>query len=204
MIKIITPCWCFLAAMFVLTGNGQAATTFYSDRGSFSTAAGSLSGFESFEGSYFSGSTVDFGSFTVSETGDQSNFVDQISFSNTTDGVHSLGAIPTSDPASSTITFVFDTPINAFGFDITNQSVGGFNVFVGGDVSDSIPIYTANTFEFWGVVDPVTSFTTLTFSPNANTGLLMMDSVSYGAIPEPSSTMLLGVAGLAIAALRRR
>jgi hypothetical protein len=90
MIKIITPCWCFLAAMFVLTGNGQAATTFYSDRGSFSTAAGSLSGFESFEGSYFSGSTVDFGSFTVSETGDQSNFVDQISFSNTTDGVHSL------------------------------------------------------------------------------------------------------------------
>jgi hypothetical protein len=198
--KFTTPCWNCLAALFVLAGNTHAATMFYSDRASFNTDAGSLSGFESFE-TFFSGSSVDFGAFTVSETGDIGNVIEQTSF-NSTDGSFSLGAVPTT--TGSTITFTFDSPINAFGFDITNQSLSGFNVIVGGDVSDSIPIAAANTFQFWGVVDTTSSFSTLTFSPNANTGELMMDSVSYGAIPEPSSSVLLGVAGLAIAALRRR
>jgi hypothetical protein len=202
MLKFIRSFVNCLAAVFLLAGTTHAATTFYSDRASFDAASGSLSGFESFE-TFFSASTVDFGSFTVAETGDIGNLVEQTSF-NSTDGTHSLGVVPTDLPISSTIIFTFDTPINAFGFDITNQSVGGFNVFVGGDVSDSIPIFTANTFEFWGVVDTVTSFSTLTFSPNANTGELMIDSVSYGAVPEPSSTALLGLGGLALLLRRRR
>lgn len=139
----------------------------------------------------------------MTESGDLGNFIYQKK-PNSTDGVASLGVIPTSPAPASTTTFVFDGPINAFGFDIANESLSNFFVNVSGDVTSSIFISAPNTFAFWGAVDTMGTFDTLNFSPSGNTGVLMMDSVAFASVPEPSSFVLFALGGTALVCRRRK
>ena len=91
----------------------QAAVMTFSDRASFDAATGGGLSFESFEGSGFDAPTVSFTGFSMTETGG-GNAVFRSGIG-VTDG--SFAAAYT-DNGSSVLTFQFDSPINAFGFDI--------------------------------------------------------------------------------------
>lgn len=201
-----------VAVLALAAGQAEAAKTFYSDRVSFDAAAGSLSGFESFESGFSPSASIDFGAFTVTETGDTFNTLIS-SVSNPTDGSRSLSFEPTD--AGSMVTYAFDAPISAFGFDIALGNIDGpSTVTVGGDLSTTFDIPNRNDPVFFGVIDDAGTFDTLTFNPDVAlgpgiSGEVAMDSVSFGtasvvAVPEPCSLLLLGVGAVVMAAGRVR
>jgi len=170
----------------------MAAPTFYTDRAAFNAASGSGLSFESFEDD-FNAASVNFGDFTVTETG--SNYGpsnDAVQRANpqgsndvggNTDGTYTLRII---EDGTSIGTFSFPDPITKFGIDITFQNTAGLTI--GGDVSQSISM-TANTPKFWGVIDP-DGIDELTFAAEYQYGLSMyFDSLSYGGVvtEQPSS-----------------
>ena len=170
----------------------MAAPTFYTDRAAFNTAAGSGRSFESFEvEDAFSTRTtktepVDFGDFTFAKTlslfGDTFNWVDRTDSrpAAVTDGQYMFYYCDESETTSSSIgTFSFLDPITAFAIDISFAQSNEYELTIGGDVSQTISIMTANTPKFWGVID-TDGITDVTFDAEAGYGCVAFDSLSYG------------------------
>jgi hypothetical protein len=183
----------------------QASVVFFTDRASFNAAAG-FSGApdESFEVSVSGSPSIDFGLFTVTESGaDVSNFLDTGLSSLATDGLRTLGYGRDTGPTS--VTFSFDSPINAFGLDIgTGDFLPPFPFTVSGDISHSFSTQSQSSLQFFGVIDSMNSFDTLTFGQDGAGGEIEMDSLSFGAIPEPSTGALLSIAALLGIGYRRK
>ncbi len=212
MIRTVKLVWVLAALLILTTGQAQAALMFFTDRTSFDTAAGNLSGFESFETVSATLGPIDFGDFTVEETGDSLNLLFQDFLP--TDGTRTL-AYNTQTPTS-LLTYSFDSQISAFGFDVSAFNTSGpQTVTIGGDVSGTINITGPNANTFFGVIDTTGTFDTVTLSTSFSGGStgLRMDAVSYGTVsgsetvvPEPTSLTLLGIgaAGMAYGVIRRR
>ena len=180
----------------------QADFILFTDRAAFDafTAAGVISTEDFDTASDFpSGATLTGDGFTVSETGG-TNIMGLLPASllgaNGLGGANTSGpfAVAMKDDGSSVLTFAFDSPVNAFGFDITSSA--DTTVSVGGGFDGSFGL-TAGVPTFFGVVDTMGMFDTLTFDASGDP-LLAFDTVSSGLVPEPTGIALMacGVAGL--------
>ena len=196
-----------VTTMMIWSTQATASIVTYADRTSFNNAAGGGLSFESFESDPQSGASVTYGDLTFTETDGQNNFTNTAlsSFfsSATTDGQHSIW-YDDNNASISTLTFGFASPLTAVGLDITTSASGVMTI--GGDIAASINL-TANTPSFFGVIDLMSPFSTITFSASGgpNVGF---DAVSFGnAVPEPTSLIvwsLLAALGLLAHGRRRR
>jgi len=195
--KVVTLTLMSLAMMLIACTPLHAALITYSDRTSFDAATGGGLSFESFETPFSGSASVSFTGFSITESGGANviyswddTFLGGVGLSNaSTDGTRVAGA---QNQSASLFTFQFDNPINAFGLDITTDSA--VSVDVGGDISSSFNT-AANTAYFFGVVDNMGTFDTVTFDFGSNfLGEMGYDSVSFGTsvIPEPSSFLAWG------------
>ena len=74
------------------------------------------------------------------------------------------------------------------------MSIGGFT-YTGTDTGG---------VAFWGVIDTAVTFSKLSFTPTGESSNLLMDSVSYGAVPIPASAWLFGSGLLGLVGMARR
>jgi hypothetical protein len=198
---------------------GVASAAVFDDRANFETAASNanvpLDGFESFENFTADESNfldlVDADGFEV--TGEDS--LDGFPFIFTIENNLTSGLVPTDGDQvlrSSTfdgaiITFTFDQPVLAAGFDIIGAgNFGGpGEITLANNLGESTTVFSGsnnNTNEtfFAGIVSDA-PFQTLTLTNTFDGDSFGIDAVSFG-IPSPGAAGLLGVAGLA--ATRRR
>lgn len=182
------------------------------DRVTFQTAALEPLVFESFEDTFPTQPTVSFPvggpqAFTVSiNIGNlrQNSFARLVSDGNF--------ALSFEEFPSSTVTFIFDNPINSFGINVNDMNFGTMsylddlgnsisNVLVG-DNGDSRGGPGYENIQFFGVTNNV-AFSSIQLSfinGSGLTGTLALDTLEY-SIPEPGTICLLGLGGLL---LRRR
>ncbi len=188
------------ACLLVVVGTADRARAnyvFYTDRAAFDLATGGGLSSDTY-GDFFNAASVSRSGYTLSQTSGGSPL--QIY------ATGSGGAGYTDDGSGRNADFLFDSPINAFGVDIT--ATGDMTVSVGGDLSSSISL-TAGTASFFGVINTMTAFDQVTFSSSAGSladNLFVdFDNLSFGPIettavvPEPSTFALLGIGGLALA-----
>lgn len=188
------------------------------DRAAFQAATSSLV-LESFEAPFNSGSTVDFGAFSASISGAAGTLFPETFSRSVTDGSQALGF---AEFGPSTVTFLFDDAITAFGIDFNDlnnvdasaaDDIGNdFGVVLTGDDGSAQGGPGFQNQQFFGVVntDP---FTSITFSIGAtiNFGLLTFDRLEYqtaavSPVPVPASLPLLagGLTALGLARAYRR
>ena len=190
----------------------NAAVTQYTDRTSFSTAAGPLV-IENFSG--FSDGDIapssDLGPFTVSTNGFSSIASDAGIYN--VNGSRFLYVQITADTGGGgpgSVTFTFDSAITAFGadFESLNNNAPRTYAVVGGTTFDPLPISPS----FLGFVSD-TAFTSVTFfNPlgNSSDDQFGVDNLSFstsrgGVVPEPATwAMMIAGFGMAGATLRRR
>lgn len=186
----------------------QAAVVVYVSEGAFDTAAsgvGSQRFTEDLNSGSKSGSTITlpFGTISGSDIATFPNY----NTTNTADGTGYLRfAVKNNNP----ITFTFDAPVIAFGFDTNPRSQGvndSFNVDTSnGGASSSFSMPSTDITEFRGFVSD-SPFTTFTISDSGSaTDIYGIDNlVAYSAVPEPSNyAAILGIACLGVAIARRR
>ena len=178
----------------------QADFILFTDRATFDAFTGGTPINDGFDGGPItSGATIDRDGFSVTESGAR-NTMGQLSDSIL--GLIGLGGANTSEPfaifmadeGTSVLSFAFDAPANAFGFDITSSA--DTTVTVGGGYEGSFDL-TAGVPTFFGIVNTMGTFDTLTFDASGDP-LIAFDTVSGGFVPEPSGIALMafGVAGL--------
>jgi hypothetical protein len=198
-------------AALAIASCAAQATTVYTNEAAFLAAAGGSLSFESFE-------TVQ------SSAGTQFNFAD-VSFScagttwcpgffgtSTTlahDGAHSVFFA-----SPDTSTFTFAHAVNAFGAWIGDAGTTGavtLNVALNnGGFATALTNFsgTSLNWQYFGLVSD-TAFTSLTFIPSNRNDGIYFDALRYGqadvhAVPEPGSSLLLGIAGAGLLAARRK
>jgi hypothetical protein len=200
------------AAVFAAASCAAQATTVYTNEAAFLAAAGGALPFQSFETVQSSSATqVDFTGVSFSCAG--SSYCP--GFFGTSGLIVKDGAQSVFFAAPDTSTFTFTQAINAFGIWIGGAGdVATINLAAGldnGDAAAALTNYSVpgqTTLQYFGIITD-TPFTKLTFTPdNANDGIFF-DALSYreaavNAVPEPASTLLLGIAGAGLLASRRK
>jgi hypothetical protein len=197
------------AAVLAASQNASATAVFYSDRAAFNAAGGNVLNFDSFEDAPGPSQSHSRSGYTMAENGSGttlelratccSNLALNGLGNANTDGTW---AIIYGNSGGSILTFVFDVPINGFGFDFT-PTIDVPTVTVGGDVSSSFSA-TANTPSFFGVIDGMGTFQTLTFVTNGTPANVAYDSVSFGTVPEAGVPLLIATGLVGLAVRRRR
>ena len=206
----------YVLALAASVGSAGASAGVYTDRTSFSAAAGNLT-IEAFESSPLVGNTtaggvssIAFTDFGVSATPMATKLVDADHFAgsfNTTPGGKKYLYLDTDVGfQGSTATFSFSALTHAIGFDYTGVNERGttFNLTIDGTTYALTPNVDANSFAFWGYTSDA-GFTSFTLSTSLDSGY-SLDQVTYTvAIPEPQSyaMMLLGLGCIALLARRR-
>ncbi len=178
------------------------------DRASFQAASGPLYS-ESFEDSFSDTYSLSFSAENPDAFVITSDIImDHNDFSRiVTDGIY---AVSFEEYPTSTITFSFDNPINAFGIDVNDMNFGTmtYSDNLGNSFTD---VLQGSTMEgtmlnpqFFGVVntDAFTSVTlTFTNTDASLSGTLALDRLEYGmaSVPLPASLLFLlsGIIGLA-------
>ena len=210
-----------LGLMAGAAGQAQAAFVLFTDRPSFQAAVGSLTT-ENFNSiitdTVFTNSTLSFPGLTLRSTGGATAdiLVDVPPYefnpgSANIDGTArvNLGGLR---PGSSVVSILFNAPVSAVGFDTVNYDIDNdtAQAFVGSTLIGSFPP-ASNLTGFIGVLD--TSGATISSvdirTSAAGNAFNAFDNVSFAtggaAVPEPSSLVLVAIAGLAgIGAARRR
>lgn len=199
-------------------GSAGACAATFTDRASFSAAAGNLS-IETFESSPLVGTTssgavqrMAFTDFSVSTGPAATKLVDVDhyfgSFNTTPGGKNQLSLDTDAAFQGSTATFSFNALTHAIGFDYTGVSERGttFELTVDGTTYSLAPNVDLNSFGFWGYTSAA-GFTSFTLSTSLDSGY-SLDQVTYTAaipIPEPQSyaMMLLGLGCITLLVRRR-
>ena len=199
-----------LAAALCFATSAHGAITQYSSRAAFDAAAGTLcmEDFNSFAptANAFEGVWYDFGDFSVlnQPTG---TFGGDIMGSSTIDGTTAIGGVIRFGGA--TLTFAFDQPITALGFDADNLADQRLDelTFSNGDITTILdPI---DQIRFWGFISD-TPFTTVTFKMiarsdpgNDTSDGFYIDNVSYTCVPQPGTMGLLAASCIGVRRRRR-
>ncbi|MEP3226766.1 MAG: PEPxxWA-CTERM sorting domain-containing protein [Parasphingorhabdus sp.] len=184
----------------------QAAEVIFTDRTAFDAATGAGLTFESFETEQ-SGATVNYPGFSVTES-NGFDFITHTSINSfftsaTSDGANSIWF---DDNGSSLATFVFDAPINAFGFDVAAAAAGTMTFSGGAAGSFALG---ADTPTFFGLISD-TAFTTLQFDmsggPEVGFDALSFGIANVAAVPEPATWafMIFGFGAIGGALRRNR
>ncbi len=106
------------------------------------------------------------------------------------------------------LVFVFDDPIRAFGLTLTDPADNpSATLALTTSVGDSFPSFLSDLADgqarFFGIINEDSAFDTVTIISDFPDGI-GFDEVYFVAVPEPTTTMLLVVGPVAVAALRFR
>jgi hypothetical protein len=144
----------------------------------------------------------DFGDFTLGFSGTGFTLYGANALTRT-EGTQGLGFT-----GSGTVTFTFDSAINAFGIDWSSfdspATVIAYSDDAGGAIADVFVPVTIAGAGFLGVRNTV-GFTTVSFAVTSGE-ILEFDNIQYGAaaVPEPVTLALFGLAAAGYAGHRRR
>lgn len=198
--------WLLAGAAILAAVPAGAATTIYSTRAAFNAAAGGGLSLESFETPVATSGSLTYAGFTVTEVGGipgiaHSSVVSLVPAA-LSDGQFYIN-YDDNDP--SVLTFVFNTAINAIGFNLAFD--GAQTATFGGGVTGSLAL-AANTNGFFGAISD-TAFTTFTIDvsggPNVGIDALAFGTAATAGVPEPATwAMTIAGFGLLGGALRRR
>ncbi len=198
-----------LFVLCFMVGTASAAPLTFNKRSEFESAVGAAGAlnFESFEGEWSEGATIDFGGFSVSETGG----INLLSISGSFGVTDGSSALSYYDNFNSIVTFAnFDKSINAFGLNITagyDPVVYASIDFDNGSSSTYSNNYTESETFFFGIIDVDNLFTSIAFKASGSGGIAF-DAVSYGMAdnpaPEPATFILLGFGLVGLAGVRKK
>lgn len=209
--------------LVAMVGMAQAAPAYYyndpvADRAAFQAASGPLVA-ESFEDAFPSAATVSFPvggpqAFTVSIS--SGNLSQNSLFRLVTDGQYALSF---QEAGTSTVTFSFDAPINAFGIAVNDMNFGSMSFADGlgnslpevlwGDNANGATDGDYTNRQFFGLTNTVPFSTVqLTFvSDPSLTGALALDYLQYGqcnVVPAPGAAWLVGAGLVCLFRMRKK
>lgn len=203
-----------LITLVALFSSSASAITVYTDRAAFLAALGGATlleeDFESFsQDESFRTSTVDVGDFTIEQTGADQDFrntidVQPLEFggSEVNNGSKRVSAYVDSSPATG-IKLTYDSPITAFGADISGVDLGGIAYQV--NMQALATFNTGGVDQFYGFIAdaPITMLQFIGVGGNEGFSFDNIVAASDTEIPEPFTAGLV-LAGLAGAAARRK
>ena len=182
--------FCLFLAYIGLVIHAQAALVVYTSEGAFDTAAlefGTQDFTDDLNSGSKSGSTVTLTDVTISGGG-----IAAFPNGNNTNKADGTGYLRFQVNENRPVTFTFNTPVIAFGFDINPRSQGIDDLFSvdtsAGGASGSFSMPSSDITEFRGFVSD-SVFTTFTLSDAGSaTDFYGIDNlVAYSAVPEPST-----------------
>ncbi|MEW4490033.1 PEP-CTERM sorting domain-containing protein [Thalassoglobus sp. JC818] len=201
----------FAALFAALIGAGfcnqsEAGFIIFTDRAAFDAAIAGGITTDSFEDGFATGDSVTRVGFSMSETGGLTNSImasdaAMLGFLGL-GGANTEGALAGTfaDDGNSVLTFNFDSPINAFGIDLTSNVAG--SITIGGDVASSVAVGAGGS-QFFGVINTTGTFDELTvgFNGEANIGFDDLDfgNADLNTVPEPGTMALFAFGALMMA-----
>ena len=196
--------------------SAQAATVSYTDEAAFLSAAGAGLSTDDFESSTFDGTTIDFSVGSITCSG--GNFCNSFFGNQFGGGLARSGVKAPYFGTPDTLTFVFDTPVNAFGifiggmgdvvtntlsFTLSDGSV--FTPFV--DYTNNSGTFVNNTL-FFGVLTDLLILSVAITGSGFGDGVFFDDlyfrTAGANEIPIPAAGLLFGAGLAALAGARRR